>query len=146
MTTEVLYSLEKYSSLKREFQFNQRLFTCLPIYIIKMYCHIPAFSVVIHLLYYNNVYSVKYIFVNQLQYILIKLLNLKPSTLRRCRCGTGKYYSITYMLATPSLISCHNVNLNTVHKKKALNIVKIIKSKQRIGQIVLNTYYYGQIR
>lgn len=65
-----------------------------------------------------------------------------------CRGGTGKYYSITYMLAAPSLISCHNVHLNTVSKKKALNIVKIIESKQRIGKIVLNTYYYyyGQIR
>lgn len=63
-----------------------------------------------------------------------------------CRGGTGKYYSITYMLAAPSLISCHNDHLNTVHKMKALNIVKIIESKKRIGQIVLNTYYYGKIR
>lgn len=60
--------------------------------------------------------------------------------------NTGKYYSITYVLAAPSLISCHYVQLNTVSKKKALNIVKIIESKQRIGQIVLKSYYYGHIR
>lgn len=63
-----------------------------------------------------------------------------------CRGGTGKYYSITYMIAAPSLISCHNVQINTVSKNKALNVVKIIESKHRISQIVLNTYYYGQIR